>query len=282
MLRRRTDILILVIVAMLFSGCRLKRPDDVLSPKKMESVLYDYHMAQAIVSELPKEEKYKSPAYYNWVYSHNKVSQETFEKSLRWYTRYPKEFAKIYKRLSNRVDDEYHRVSKELAHIEKRSIDIRSGDSIDMWYLDRVALLNTSEYMDKLTFSISEDSTIYKGDTVIFSMTGTFVHDDMAALQKAYISLSAEYNDSVYAVDTVLNESGPVSLKIVLSNKYRISYLRGAINYLDETDSRSSFLVLSDIRLMRYHEKLVAPVVADSVPATELGADDGSGDSHVE
>ena len=274
--------MILVIVAMLFSGCRLKRPDDVLSPKKMESVLYDYHMAQAIVSELPKEEKYKSPAYYNWVYSHNKVSQETFEKSLRWYTRYPKEFAKIYKRLSNRVDDEYHRVSKELAHIEKRSIDIRSGDSIDMWYLDRVALLNTSEYMDKLTFSISEDSTIYKGDTVIFSMTGTFVHDDMAALQKAYISLSAEYNDSVYAVDTVLNESGPVSLKIVLSNKYRISYLRGAINYLDETDSRSSFLVLSDIRLMRYHEKLVAPVVADSVPATELGADDGSGDSHVE
>ena len=54
--RRLTDILLLAIVAMTFYGCRLKRPDDVLSPKKMESVLYDYHMAQALVSELPKEE----------------------------------------------------------------------------------------------------------------------------------------------------------------------------------------------------------------------------------
>ena len=282
MSRRLTDRLLLAIVAMTFSGCRLKRPDDVLSPKKMESVLYDYHMAQALVSELPKEEKFKSPAFYNWVYSHNKVSQESFERSLKWYTRFPKEFAKIYKRLSNRVEDEYHRSSKELAQIEKRSVDIRSGDSIDMWYLDRAALLNTSEYMDKMTFSISEDSTIYKGDTVVFSMKGTFVHDDSPVLQKAYISLSAEYNDSVYAVDTVVNESGPVSLMIVLSNKYKFSFLRGAVNYLDKTDKRTSFLVLSDISLMRYHEKFMAPEPADSVPAAELGADDGGGDSHVE
>lgn len=281
MLRRQTDILILAIVAVLLSGCRLKRPDDVLSPRKMESVLYDYHMAQALVSQLPKEEKFKSPAYYNWVYSHNKISEQDFDRSLKWYTRYPKEFAKIYKRLSNRVEDEYHRSSKELAQIEKRSVDIQSGDSVDMWYLNRSALLNTSEYMDKMTFSISGDSTIYKGDTVVLGMTGTFVHVDPSFSGKAYISFTAEYNDSVYAVDTILTESGPVSLEMVLSNKYKISFLRGAVNYLDTADIRSSFLVLSDINLMRYHEKSEA-VLTDSVPASELSADNGSGDGNVE
>ena len=59
---RLSNILLLAILAVLVSSCRLKRPDDVLSPRKMEAVLYEYHMAQALVSDLPKDEKFKSPA----------------------------------------------------------------------------------------------------------------------------------------------------------------------------------------------------------------------------
>ena len=280
---RLSNILLLAILAVLVSSCRLKRPDDVLSPRKMEAVLYEYHMAQALVSDLPKDEKFKSPAYYNGVYSNNKTTKEEFERSLKWYTRYPKEFAKIYKRLSNRIDDEYKASSKVLAQIEKRSFDIQSGDSVDMWYLNRSALLNTSEYMKKMTFSIPQDSTIYKGDTVVFSLNGTFVSLDSLVPQKAYVSFSAEYEDSVSTADTMLLSSGPVSLSLVLSNRYKISFIRGSVNYLDETDNRSSFLVLSDINLMRYHEKNEeAPLETDSVPSAELGTDDGGSDSDVE
>ena len=52
---RKIDVLAVVLLLVL-SGCRLKRPDDVLSPKKMEQFLYDYHMAQAIIQDLPKED----------------------------------------------------------------------------------------------------------------------------------------------------------------------------------------------------------------------------------
>lgn len=276
-----SNILLLAVLAVFLSGCRLKRPDDVLSPKKMEAILYDYHMAQALVSEMPKEEKFKTPAYFNWVYSKNKTTQEEFERSLKWYTRYPKEFAKIYKHLSNRIDEEYKASGKMLAQIEKRSFDIPSGDSVDIWYLNRSALLNTSDFMKKITFSIPQDTTIYKGDTLILSLTGTFVHLDSVP-QKAYISFSAEYEDSVGAVDTLIEESGNVMLSLVLSNRYKVSYIRGAINYMDETDNRSSFMLLSDISLMRYHEKDLIPVQTDSVPATELGTDNSGSDSDVE
>ena len=137
--------------------------------------------------------------------------------------------------------------------------------------------------MKKMTFSIPQDSTIYKGDTVVFSLNGTFVSLDSLVPQKAYVSFSAEYEDSVSTADTMLLSSGPVSLSLVLSNRYKISFIRGSVNYLDETDNRSSFLVLSDINLMRYHEKNEeAPLETDSVPSAELGTDDGGSDSDVE
>ena len=63
---RRIDFIALVLLLPLLCGCRLNRPDDVLSPKKMEQFLYDFHMAQAVGQELPKDEKYATDAYVNW------------------------------------------------------------------------------------------------------------------------------------------------------------------------------------------------------------------------
>ena len=53
----------LFVVLFMLSGCKLKRPDDVLSPKEMEKILYDYHLAQAIMMEESQSEKYKRDYY---------------------------------------------------------------------------------------------------------------------------------------------------------------------------------------------------------------------------
>lgn len=251
---RRIDLLAIALL-LLLSGCRLKRPDNVMSPKKMEQFLYDYHLAQAIGQELPKEEKYTTQAYVDWAYKKNGITREEFNTSLVWYTRYPKELAKIYKRLSNRVDSEYKLASKSLSQIEKKSFTIQSGDSVNLWYLDRTALLNTSAYMRKLTYRVNRDTTFHKGDTIILSLTGSFVSIDSGVPQYAYMSLSAYYTDSVSTVDTILRNSGQVRLPVILDRKKDMLNISGSINYLDSTDNRNSMLVLSGLELMRYHEK---------------------------
>ena len=161
---RKIDVLIVLMLLPMLCGCRLRRPESVLSSKKMEQFLYDYHLAQAVSQDLPQSERYTSRAYIDWAYSKNNISKEQFERSLVWYTRYPKELSKIYKRLSNRIDDEYKAVSRSLSQIEKKSFAVQSGDSVDLWYLDRTALLNTSAYMNKLTYHINKDTTFYAGE----------------------------------------------------------------------------------------------------------------------
>ncbi len=252
---RKVDFFIIGLIALFLSGCRLKRPDDVLSSKKMEHFLYDYHLAQAISQDLPKEEKYTTNAYIDWAYEKNNITKEQFNRSLVWYTRYPKELAKIYKRLSNRIDDEYGAVARSLALIEKKSFTIQSGDSVNLWYLDRTALLNSSVYMNKLTYRVNKDTTFHKGDTVRLNMHGTFISVDTCVPHFAYVSLSAYYNDGMSTSDTIIKNDGQLSLSVILDSRKEMSYLSGSINYMDSTDNRQVMLVLSDMEMIRYHRK---------------------------
>lgn len=274
-LMRKSKFLLFALILLTFTGCRLKRPDDVMSPRKMEQFLYDYHLAQAVSQDLPREEKYLTRAYIDWAYSRNNITHEQFETSLVWYTRYPKELAKVYKRLSNRIDDEYKEVSRSLSQIEKKSFIIESGDSVDLWYLDRTALLNSSSFMDKVTYRIGYDTTFHAGDTLVLSMNNTFVPDTVGKPQYAYVSLSAMYRDSIATTDTILRGNGNVALSLVLDSYADFSTLSGSINYVDSTRTHSGILMVTGIGLKRYHSKAVG-LPADTVsavsetPAAEL------------
>ena len=259
---RRIDILAMALLVTLLSGCRLNRPDDVLSSKRMEQFLYDYHLAQAVSQELPRTEKYSTPAYIEWAYQKNGISPDEFNRSLVWYTRNPKELAKIYKRLQNRVDDEYKASSKSLSQIEKKSFAILSGDSVNLWYLSPGAILNTSAYMNKLTYKINGDTTFHKGDTIRLNMSGTFVSTDTVGSQFSYISLSAYYTDSFSTTDTILCGNGSVNLSLVLDSKADLKSISGSVNYLDPADNRDGILLLSGMELMRYHEKVLPDTVS--------------------
>lgn len=258
---RRIDLLAIALL-LLLSGCRLNRPDDVLPPRKMEQFLYDYHLAQAIGQELPREDRYTTKAYIDWAYSKNGITPEQFNRSLVWYTRYPKELAKIYKRLSNRIDDEFKAASRSLSQIEKKSFAIQSGDSVNLWYLDRTALLNSSAYMNKLTYKITRDTTFHNGDTISLNLSAAFVSPDSGVPAYSYMSLSIYYNDSVSSADTLLHGNGRVGLSLILDSKRDFSSISGSINYLDSTDNRNSMLVLTGMELMRYHERALPDSVS--------------------
>lgn len=285
-MRRKTDILVLLMALFMLTGCRLRRPGDVMSPGQMESFLYDYHLAQAVVAELPVADRYTTPAYMDWAYEKHNITKEDFERSLVWYTRYPKELAKIYKRLSNRVDDEYKSASKVQSRIEKKSYSVQSGDSVDLWYLNRICLLNTSDYMNKITTMTKVDTTFHLGDTIVWNLNNTFVCPEDSSSRWAYMSLSASYNDSISTVDTLLRESGRISLSLVLDKTLSATGIRTFLCYTDTADLREGMLISSDVDLMRYHRHASA---ADSVnvkstfwSSTELRTDDSRSHGNVQ
>lgn len=251
----RILVLSCLLSALFLTGCRVRRPSDVMSPKEMERVLYDYHLAQAEVMDLPRDQRYKRDAYLNWVYQKNGITKEYFDNSLVWYTRYPREMADIYKKLVVRISEDYQYAADMVARAKKSSVEIASGDSVDIWYLDRLQVLNTSSYMNKVLFSMTSDTTFYKGDTIAMSFMPAFVRSNPELPTLAYVSLSLQYTDSVSTVDTVIDRDVPVDLTMVLDGKAKLTKVRGSVVYMDSTDNRNSIMLMSGIKLMRYHPK---------------------------
>ena len=50
---------IFLLTSILLSSCKKGIPSEVIQPDKMEALLYDYHIAQAIGNEYNGEERYK-------------------------------------------------------------------------------------------------------------------------------------------------------------------------------------------------------------------------------
>ena len=94
--------LLAAVFVLLLASCKVERPSDVLSPKKMEAVLYDYHLAQVMCNDLNGQDRYKRELYMNYVYEKHHVTRAQVDSSLVWYARYPKDLSAIYEHLDKR------------------------------------------------------------------------------------------------------------------------------------------------------------------------------------
>ena len=66
--------IIAAVLSILISGCD-SRPSHVLSRSKMEKVLYDYYIAQAMVTRLESDQKYMEQEYMDAVFENNGISK---------------------------------------------------------------------------------------------------------------------------------------------------------------------------------------------------------------
>ena len=89
-------------LALAVAGCKVKRPNDVIPESKMESLLYDYHLAKSMGDNLPYSENYKKALYIDAVFKKYGTTQAVFDSSMVWYTRNTEVLSKIYEKVKKR------------------------------------------------------------------------------------------------------------------------------------------------------------------------------------
>ena len=90
---------------MSLTGCKPSLPDDVLSQGKMEDILYDYHLALAMVQNEGGDETQRF-IYKDAVLRKHDVTSAEFDSSMVYYMRHTDKMYTIYKNLSDRLNDE--------------------------------------------------------------------------------------------------------------------------------------------------------------------------------
>jgi hypothetical protein len=101
----------------------VEKPKGLIPQKKMVNILYDMHVADAIFQNKGNDkplEKLKSEDFYYSVLKKYNIADTVFEKSMIYYSNFPKDFEKIY----SAVLDRANQAQEELKLQEKKPVDI--------------------------------------------------------------------------------------------------------------------------------------------------------------
>lgn len=154
---------VLLVILIGLGACSTK-PKGILSPDKMEQVLYDYHIARGLSDQEKYENRFKFPLYMEDVLSKNGVTMAQFDSSMVWYTRKMPEFSKIYKNVSTRLEKDKKLLDSLVVARYETKQEVLPGDTVDMWMWKRVLKLTGSKLNNYFYYEIKGNENFVKGD----------------------------------------------------------------------------------------------------------------------
>ena len=190
---------------LLLMSCRVERPKEILSPAQMEDILYDFHLAQIMGSDLNGENAYKRSLYLEYVYDKHHITGAQLDSSLVWYARYPKNLATIYDHLAHRADVEMERIKRMQEEAEHRGPKPVEGDSADIWYDRRLVMLTSSPLSNRISYSIPADTNFHMCDILEWTFDVRFFPRN-AVWEEVFDDLTAALTDTL-GVDSLLTDS---------------------------------------------------------------------------
>ena len=159
--RFRGGLFVFLLIAFLFLSCE-EKPEGLLSKREMEEVLYDYHIAQYMASNLSFDERYKSHLYVEAVFEKHGITEAQFDSSLVYYNRHIDEISDMALEMLNDMDLDDEKVLDKFIEDNGIIVDVDDdGHTVITFNLD------TTEILKKWTESDAEDAPRLSGAVTI-------------------------------------------------------------------------------------------------------------------
>lgn len=262
--------------SVLLLACKPTVPSRYLQPDDMEDILFDYHLANAMVSEEGGEEQgYNERLYKLAVLKKYGVSEAVFDSSLVYYYRHADRLHDIYAHISERMNSEAVALGASGGSV--RYVAGQPGQMADIWNGQRSILLMPIEPFCYSSFSMKADTSFYKKDRVIFSFDSRFLYQDGNRMGIAQLVMRLK-NDSIVSRVVHISGNNHYSLEVADMNGHGVKELNGFVTVLRDSRSTSTTLrifVAENIRLVRVHEvdTTTQNVVPDSVGRERINKD---------
>ena len=226
------------------SACSKKDdPSAILSADKMEDVLFDYHLAQALVNQSGDSADFRIRVYAESVFKKHEITEEQFDNSLRYYHRHMPELHEIYKNLEERMNFLAGDFSKKEFTAE--------GDTADIWQGSQRYML-TSALCNYATFVQPADSLLTEGDKLELNFTASWLYKEGQRFGTAVLAVKYE-GDSIVTSTQQFTGTGPQQIILRITNKKKIESIQGFIYQHTPWTPEPKILIISDVSLIRYH-----------------------------
>lgn len=252
--RFRGGLFVFLLIAFLFLSCE-EKPEGLLSKREMEEVLYDYHIAQYMASNLSFDERYKSHLYVEAVFEKHGITEAQFDSSLVYYNRHIDEISDIYAHVKSKLEDYDAKLHLESGSNEMRASFTLGGDTADIWSGQRMMILRNNPLLNKETYTIQADTTFHLNDRFKLSVDFDFIREDQNNRDNNLVACLALHYKDGKTISTVRTANYPSHQDLEL-NTYdmrEIDYLYCYFLFQGDNNNLRVLGIARNIMLYRFH-----------------------------
>ena len=258
---------------LILCGCKPGRPAGVLSERKMENVLVDYHLAQGMAEAAPGDKEVNRYRYIQAVFRKHHVSEAAFDSSLIWYSSNAEKFVMIYKRVTARVEAKATMmgVDAQATHDQYANLTAQ-GDTANIWTDRNYHLLQMNTLDNLYFFKTQADSSFQRGDRFLWRFNAEFRGMNRGSDVVAVLMLEYE-NDTTLSTTQQVHSNGLVEINYAPRRGFDTLDIRsiGGFVFMPIVKQQGAkdfnILILNNISLIRFHNK--PKPSADATPAAD-------------
>lgn len=248
---------LLLILLFTVSACRSRGEKKHLSQGKMEAILYDYHIADAIQGmDYDYKDTLRMRVYKQAVLKKHGVSEADFDSSMVYYTRHADQLYNIYERLSKRFADEAIALGTSASEANQFLTISNTGDTANVWSGDPSFVLMQHPGFNIYSFTLTADSTYKPGDRFVLSYDTKFIYQDGNRDAMALLAITFA-NDSTASAMTRMYADNLYKVNISDTEKLGIKQISGyfALHHNSNSASQSTLKLMhvGNLALIRMH-----------------------------
>lgn len=246
------------IVCMLCIGCKPSVPSDVIQPRDMEDILYDYYLSREMASKPSSEgdPNYLHSLYYQAVLKKHGVTEAEFDSSLVYYYGHAEDFAKIYSCVNDRMQEYGKSIGVNTNGMGGTLTQYSAtGDTANIWRGATCVMLMPVAPYNRFDFEMKADTTYHKGDSFMLTFMTNYLYQQGTKEATAYIDVKYS-NDSIASFSSTISVSGQSQLRVMECSKYDIKEIRGFV-YLNRGNDESEtmkLMFIDNIQFVRFHK----------------------------
>ena len=244
---------IFVLCPCLFA-CKPALPPNVLSESKIESVLYDYHLAQALAETCNGEVDAERYELQQAVFRKHGITEAEFDSSMVYYSSDLEAFNRIYTRLALRLERDAEALGAATTSVDAYASLTAEGDTASVWAGRKVMMIKNRSFENLLSWQQICDSTWLPGDDILWRYIPTmYAKNDYESI---YATLVVTYtNDSVRSKTMPISLRTNPEMRIEDSEGWTVRSISGHFYLPVDIDPQHiCFFIVTNPTLVRFHK----------------------------
>lgn len=265
--------LVILLVVALLAACQAELPEGILSERKMERVLYDYHKAQGMADIGVLEGRNDEVQRYELqeaVFRKHKITRADFDSSMNYYCSNLERLNKIYMRLDRRLKRE----AEAMGEVEQSGNVYKSlsleGDTANVWGGAQVIVLTNNPGDNVAAWRQPCDSTWLSDDDLMWHFEHKYLARD--GQPELFADLIVTYtNDSVRAIQRRVHNNHAIDLRQDTPKGWVPRTIAGHLFMKPERDAGKRIVIITTNHLLvRFHKNRDDKAEADSMTVDSL------------